>query len=165
MIKIICDRCGKEIGDGNVGYIATNWRSMTDGNLLGDNPHEEKHFCKDCMKEIEEFVSKSPENVNKTEESVSETPESDSKEVKSVSICEEQPPEQEEPKGKRKQIDIGKIMALKNAGWKNKDIADEMHMEPQAVASAIYQYKKKEQSAGTVTMKRAGEIGNERPKL
>ena len=161
MIKIICDRCGKEIGDGNVGYIATNWRSMTDGNLLGDNPHEEKHFCKDCMKEIEEFVSKSAENVIKTEENVSETPESVSKGAESVSVCKEQ----EEPKGKRRPIDIGKIMALKNAGWKNKDIADEMHMDPQAVANAIYQYKRKEQSAGTVTMKRAAENGGERPKL
>lgn len=165
MIKIICDRCGKEIDDGNVGYIATNWRSMADGNLLGDNPHEEKHFCKDCMKEIEEFVSKTPENVIKTTETVSETPESVSKGAESGSVCEEQSTEQEEPKGKLRQIDIGKIMALKNAGWKNKDIADEMHMDPQAVASAIYQYRKKEQSAGTVTMKRTGEISNERPKL
>lgn len=40
VIKIICDRRSKEISDGNVGYIATNWRSMTDGSLLGDNPHE-----------------------------------------------------------------------------------------------------------------------------
>lgn len=165
MIKIICDRCGKEIGDGNVGYIATNWRSMTDGNLLGDNPHEEKHFCKECMKEIEEFVIKTTENVIKTSESVSETSESVSKGAESVSACEKPPAEQEEPKGKRRQIDVGKIMALKNAGWKNKDIADEMHMEPQAVANVIYQQKRKIQLGGTVTMKRLGEIGSERPKL
>lgn len=165
MIKIICDRCSKEISDGNVGYIATNWRSMEDGSLLGDNPHEEKHFCSSCMKEIEEFVIKTPENVIKTSESVSETPESVSKGDESVSICEEPPAEQEEPKGKRKPIDVGKIMALKNAGWKNKDIADEMHMEPQAVANVIYQQKRKSQPGGTVTMKRLGEISGERPKL
>lgn len=46
-------------------------------------------------------------------------------------------------KGKsRKQIDIGKIMALKNAGWKVKDIADEMHMEPSAVSNAIWRHNK-----------------------
>lgn len=42
----------------------------------------------------------------------------------------------------KKKIDIGKIMALKNAGWKVKDIADEMHMEPQAVSNAIWRYNK-----------------------
>lgn len=48
-----------------------------------------------------------------------------------------------EPKEKQKrQIDIGKIMALKNAGWKIKDIADEMRMEPQAVSNAIWRHKK-----------------------
>lgn len=44
--------------------------------------------------------------------------------------------------GKRKQIDIGKIMALKNAGWKVKDIADEMHMEPSAISNAIWRHNK-----------------------
>lgn len=48
-----------------------------------------------------------------------------------------------EPKKQRNRIDIGKIMALKNAGWSNVKIADEMGMQPQSVASAIYQYKKK----------------------
>lgn len=33
-------------------------------------------------------------------------------------------------------------MALKNAGWKVKDIADEMHMEPQTVSNAIWRYNK-----------------------
>ena len=51
-------------------------------------------------------------------------------------------PEKTERKG-RKRIDIGKIMALKNAGWSNIKIADEMGMNPQSVANAIYQHKKK----------------------
>lgn len=42
----------------------------------------------------------------------------------------------------KKKIDIGKIMALKNAGWKVKDIADEMHMDPHAVSNAIWRYNK-----------------------
>lgn len=165
MIKIICDRCSREIGDSNVGYIATNWRSMEDGSLLGDNPHEAKHFCMDCMKEIEEFVVKKPESVIKTSENVTETGESVSKKAKSVSICEEQAPEQEEPKGKRRRLDVGKIMALHNAGWKNKDIAIEMNMDSQAVANVIYQRKKKAQAEGAVTMERVRKPSGERPKL
>lgn len=41
-----------------------------------------------------------------------------------------------------KRIDIGKIIALKRAGWKDKGIADEMRMEQAVVASIIYQYIK-----------------------
>ena len=55
-----------------------------------------------------------------------------------------EPPKPEPVKRKRRNsIDIGKIMALKNAGWSNVKIADEMGMNPQAVANAIYQHKKK----------------------
>lgn len=42
---------------------------------------------------------------------------------------------------KRKRIDHGKIRALKNAGWSNKDIADEMHMTPGAVANSLSTHK------------------------
>lgn len=41
-------------------------------------------------------------------------------------------------------IDIGKVMALKNAGWKIKDIAYDMHLTPEAVSNAIWRYTKKE---------------------
>lgn len=33
-------------------------------------------------------------------------------------------------------------MALKNAGWKVKDIADEMRMEPSTVSNAIWRYNR-----------------------
>lgn len=51
----------------------------------------------------------------------------------------------QEPKEKivRKRIDYGKIMALRNAGWSNEKIADEMHMTKASVATAISTYKKK----------------------
>lgn len=53
-------------------------------------------------------------------------------------------PKAEPAKRKRRNsIDIGKIMALKNAGWNVGKIADEMGMQPQSVSNAIYQYKKK----------------------
>lgn len=45
----------------------------------------------------------------------------------------------EKPKYKR--VDHGKIRALKNAGWSNKDIADEMHMTPGAVATSLSTHK------------------------
>ncbi len=42
---------------------------------------------------------------------------------------------------KRERVDHGKIRALKNAGWSNKDIADEMHMTPNAVANSLSTHK------------------------
>ena len=46
-------------------------------------------------------------------------------------------------KKKRKRLDMGKIMALKRAGWSNKSIAEEMGMTSNAVAVAISTYKKR----------------------
>lgn len=46
-------------------------------------------------------------------------------------------------KPKRRTIDYGKIMALKNAGWSREQIADEMGMTPNAVSNAVYMYNKK----------------------
>lgn len=42
---------------------------------------------------------------------------------------------------KRERVDHGKIRALKNAGWSNKDIADEMRMTPNAVANSLSTHK------------------------
>lgn len=38
-------------------------------------------------------------------------------------------------------------MALKKAGWKIKDIAEEMRMEPQAVSNAIWRYNKQNENS------------------
>ena len=49
----------------------------------------------------------------------------------------------EKEKKKRRRIDYGKIMALRNAGWSNEKIADEMRMTKASVATAVSTYKKK----------------------
>ena len=48
----------------------------------------------------------------------------------------------------RRKVDVGKIMALKKAGWKTKDIADEMGMEPKAVSNVIWYESKKVKENG-----------------
>ncbi len=50
--------------------------------------------------------------------------------------------EPEKPRERRK-IDIGKIMALKNAGWSAKKIGEEMDMTEMEVNQAIYRYRRK----------------------
>ena len=48
--------------------------------------------------------------------------------------------EADKSKGK---YDIGKIMALKNAGWSHKQIAEEMHITEKAVGNQIYLERKR----------------------
>lgn len=98
---IICDRCGKTIEGARIGYIAWNWRVKSTEEMPAANRYEDKDFCESCMEEIMTFID---------------------------------PPEPEEPKkqaakntgGARKKIDRGKVYALRNAGWTNKQIAEEM---------------------------------------
>ena len=78
-----------------------------------------KDFCASCMNEIEKFIKKNPAAMNPDSESKPETKE-------------------------KKKVDIGKIMALKNAGWTNKSIAEEMGMTQNAVAVQICTYRKRQ---------------------
>lgn len=120
MIKYYCDRCGADMSKERVlGYISLNTKDKAEKELREDNEFEKWHFCKNCMHD---------------EEKRSEPAESGVKQPETVQDQNESKPQ--------KRIDTGKIMALKKAGWRNKDIADEMHMTPNAVASAIYLYKK-----------------------
>jgi len=64
--------------------------------------------------------------------------------VKTKSVSKSRKPEQKALKC----IDIGKIMALKKAGWTDKDIAVEMRMEPAVVAIVIRKYIKRRLAEG-----------------
>ena len=138
MIKIICDRCGAEIEENeNIGYVTINLRDGLHGNLLNDNPLEQNHYCVECMDKIYKFVmaepvkDPAPEPIPKTKTKPTVKP----RDILSTS------PEPDKPK--RRKIDIGKIMALKNAGWSYQKIGEEMGMSANAVGNAIWAYKKK----------------------
>lgn len=128
-----------------LGYISLNTKDKAEKELREDNEFEKWHFCKNCMYDIRRYVRANPsqneekcdqneEKCGQNEEKRSEPAESGVKQPETVQDQNESKPQ--------KRIDTGKIMALKKAGWRNKDIADEMHMTPNAVASAIYLYKK-----------------------
>jgi len=160
VIKYYCDRCGADMSRERVlGYISLNTKDKAEKELREDNEFEKWHFCKSCMHDIRRYVRANPvktceepsqneekrdqneekrdqneEKCGQNEEKRSEPAESGVKQPETVQDQNESKPQ--------KRIDTGKIMALKKAGWRNKDIADEMHMTPNAVASAIYLYKK-----------------------
>lgn len=135
MIKYYCDRCGADMSRERVlGYISLNTKDKAEKELREDNEFEKWHFCKNCMYDIRRYVRTLPLKTSQNEEKRSGPAESGVKQPETVQDQKESKPQ--------KRIDTGKIMALKKAGWRNKDIADEMHMTPNAVASAIYLYKK-----------------------
>ena len=156
MIKYFCDRCGADMSKERVlGYVSVNTKDKAETELQEDNEFEKWHFCKSCMNDIRRYVRTLPlkpsqnekkcdqigencdqtgENCADTVEKCSEIPESGAKDPEN-----RQDPEQGKP---QKKVDIGKIMALEKAGWRNKEIADEMNMTPNAVATHICLYKK-----------------------
>lgn len=69
--------------------------------------------------------------------------------IKSVSKSKKPKQIKEKPEEKApKRIDVGKIMALKRAGWTDEDIAAEMRMEPAAVSKVIRQYIRRRLAEG-----------------
>lgn len=143
MIRILCDRCGADISNSHkIGYIAWNFKEFVMGDLLQENAFENKHYCSDCMNQIHDFISHKAESltgsVGAFEPADDEIP---SKDEKDAQRDKEKAKTADKNEPKRKRVDHGKIRALKNAGWSNKDIADEMHMTPGAVANSLSTHK------------------------
>ena len=54
---------------------------------------------------------------------------------------EEKKPAEEKPKGRAKRIDWPKVEALKNAGWKNKEIAEEIGVSEGSISNHFRKVK------------------------
>lgn len=177
MIKYFCDRCGNDMTEEKrKGFISVNTKDKEYGHTLEDNEFESWIFCKKCIGDIRKYVRtlplKSSQNEKKcdqtgkecdqTDEKCGDSGKNDGKVQESVSDSDES-----ENKSGRKKYDVGKIMALKKAGWKVKDIADEMKMTPQQVSNQIYLYNKKMQENGAETEVHMSRIEQpaKRPKL
>lgn len=108
MIKILCDRCGRNITTlEKVGYIAWSFKALLESRSIQDDIIVGNHYCPDCMNEIKAFI----QSESNPPALATEPPQTEPKAAETVS----EPEKVEQPK--RKRIDIGKIMALKNAGW------------------------------------------------
>lgn len=116
--KITCDFCGKEI-IGSVIRINANVVDNNTGDFIDefDIKQNERDYHMECAKKILSFANH---------------------------VKEEQPKQERKDTGTKKKLDIGKILALKKAGWKYKDIAGEMGTSEQCIASTIYAYNKRQ---------------------
>jgi len=129
MVKIICNRCGADItGEhGKYGKITIRMHETPDTCspfkwVFGESGGE--HYYGECVGAIVGFINK----PIKQEGCMKPTQHR------------KQPAADEKPT--RKRIDYGKIMALRDAGWDNGKVADEMHMSKASVAQAVCKYRK-----------------------
>ncbi len=113
-VKIVCDRCGTEI-IGNPKKIFIEETERESGDFILSRPFEtsKMDFCDNCIGELAKQIM-SKDELSKEDKKPTE----------------------------RKKIDRGKLMALKNAGWKAKDIADEMGISEGTVNNTISKMKK-----------------------
>lgn len=147
MIKIVCDRCGKTITeDQEIGYIAWNFKESLGGDLVHENEFERNHYCPDCMDEIHAFISGGESSAKNACGGIG-----DSSTKNACGKTVEESAKAKPPKKPREKIDIGKIMALRDAGWSNPKIADEMGMTSGAVATAISVHRKRMKAQDNAT--------------
>lgn len=117
-ITFYCDRCGKQIEKevNNIGVRFLNTEGVEVDNEFG------AELCADCYNEIEEMITFMMLNPT-------------------IHFDGGKQIEQEKPKkthgGDKKslKLDLGKMAALRNAGWSYDKIAQEMHCSAQTVSN------------------------------
>lgn len=118
----ICDRCGKTAED----PVALSFRAMeADTGDLMDKAFEldQVELCEECARITYAYTLGKRAMPTKEEEAAGS-------------------PENKKT-GRKLAIDIGKIKALRTAGWPIKEIAAEMNLKTSQVSNALYLDKKK----------------------
>lgn len=123
---IKCDKCDKIITDLEKFRIQGKLKNP-------DNTVIEFHreFCSKCFHEISEYSKTTKKSEIKRAE----------KEASEIDTCCDVVSVNTAEGTTRHKIDLGKIAALHNAGWKNKDIAGELSIPSTTVASALWRMK------------------------
>lgn len=128
---IVCDKCGKPVaGDPFSVQISTAGKTQEGGMYaeLGD-----KEFCEKCAARVFAILM----GKDKEREKAKNIP----KEAKDNSVPDSQKEGASKP---RKKLDKGKMIALKNAGWSNQQIAEELGTTEGCIATYISQIRKKQ---------------------
>ena len=113
-VQWYCDRCGKLI-EGTVHVLAVHFY---DHEVFSDMLDEEEgaHLCESCFKIVDEATLAAVHNV---------TP-----------AGQEEKPKRKNGGGQNKKVlDLGKIAALRNAGWSLEKIGQETHCSAHTVAN------------------------------
>lgn len=145
MRVILCDECKKEIQEKKVVKIYLR-SDDEDRVLVGMNVKlHEKDFCKVCACKIinnliKEEVEEKPEKCEEKEEVKTEIKEEGKKKTKTK---DKKTNDEEGQQNETKKIDWDKACALKNAGWTNEKIADELGAKLSTIRVNIYKHLRK----------------------
>lgn len=152
---VLCDRCKKEIA-GLPILIKPVTTDTETGDILEDwRPEEFKNrdYCKCCAEKIMAAAVGLVKN-EEFEKSLLEATKENSRIVETQELTrtvrkEAEPDKRENLTAELKQngstkkrLDIGKIMALKNAGWTNEQIAEELGTTSGTIAVYVCQARK-----------------------
>lgn len=111
-VKRFCDRCGREVVEGERSYQLCTFIYTNDADNA-DDVETGAELCQMCF----ETVDKATLAAIKREEPKPET--------------------QPEPQPKTIKLDLGKVKALHEAGWSGKDIAIEMRVSGATISKAL----------------------------
>jgi hypothetical protein len=162
MIKVVCDRCKKIIDYGGyMGVIDIRIKKGYEGELRERNIYDKMQFCLECIAHIKEYIAMEGEEENeilngnnflKTGDVVP-VQKPKRKYTKRIKAMENETQEDSEPEKEqeaagtgehRKDIDIGKVMALHKTGtWNIKEIAEELHADAETIRGIIISERRK----------------------
>lgn len=133
MKKIIyyCDRCGKEIVGGNIKINPMYENLGPDRKQYVFEENCERDYCMECAEEIQAFMLCVIKNKQEKEPSSEKFMQSISKGGQEKEISEAAP--------KKRQLDTGKIIALRKAGWTQTKIAEEMGTSQTIISGILKQ--------------------------
>ena len=151
--KIICDHCGVEIS-GNP-FQSVNERVGREQDAPVIDPEESfiLDLCEACADELRSWKlirtntgtlpekEDKPDPADLAEQIVNEL----YKDASGSADPEESPEAPPKARKIQSKVDLGKIIALKKAGWTYKQIADEMKLTEKQVGNYLYNAKKRGQ--------------------
>lgn len=153
--KIICDHCGVEISGNPFQSVIEHVGRETDAPVINQKETFTLDLCEACVDELRSWKlahvntgvlpekEDKPDPAELAEQIVNEL----FKDAPESADPEEAPEDTAPPKSRKIQskVDLGKIIALKKAGWTYKQIADEMKLTEKQVGNYLYNAKKRGQ--------------------
>jgi len=143
VIRYICDCCGKEIGEEGVRamllYFDTKTGEVTE---TVDKEIENREFCLTCAIDAVHTLKRTDIKDGETIPAATEAAPEEHEGTAGKSGKPAKPGEGD-GSGRRSDLDIGKVMALHDAGWDSGRIADEMRVGKDKIQKAVWYQKNK----------------------
>ena len=155
--KIICDKCGVEITGNPFAVMLERVGREENAPVIGEI--YELDLCESCADELRSWKMvhasagivpeqsmpdpEEKENHEELPERQEDAPEEKQTEELPPPEATKTPRKRPGRKPKAETVDIGKMVALRNAGWTYKQIAEEMKLTDKQVSNYLYNAKKR----------------------